>query len=266
MKSKDDSMKWIPLWVDKWLFGSTRLELQHDERAIWVDLMALAGKDNGFVRANAETPYQKSQMAGLLCAPEELLTRTIERCIATGKIVEDKPGIYYLVNWNDFRLSTRQRQRIESKAKERSMASKSDTMSQLSATTSQIDALNKEKRREEKSKEEEEKVPISVFYECEFFKIKTNYHDELVKEFPLINFNDLYARLRNDCHDNPLRYKKNVRGHIKNLRNVLRNWCQREKPTSQSEDHKPKTAPIPALIECKWCGTVYPVKDGHECP
>lgn len=115
MKNKDDSMDWIPLWVDKWIFGSTRIELQPDERSVWVDLMALAGKDNGFIRANPQTPYPPPQLAGLLCITEELLQRTIQRCIETGKIKEcDNSSGYYILNWAEYQLSDRHKRRFTS--------------------------------------------------------------------------------------------------------------------------------------------------------
>ena len=64
---------WFPLWVDKWIFGSTRIELEPDERAVWVDLLALAAKDDGWVRANNNIPYQTQQLSGLLNISLDLL-------------------------------------------------------------------------------------------------------------------------------------------------------------------------------------------------
>lgn len=71
MKSKDSALMWIPLWVDKWLWGSTRIELEPDERSVWVDLMALAAKDDGYIRANVGVPYAHQQLAGMLCVSVE---------------------------------------------------------------------------------------------------------------------------------------------------------------------------------------------------
>lgn len=113
MKTKDDGLQWIPLWVDKWIFGSTRLELQHDERAIFTDLLALASKDSGYIRANLDTEYRMQQLAGLLCATEELVERTIRRCIETGKISKSAVGAgYYVSNWEEYQLSRRHKQRF----------------------------------------------------------------------------------------------------------------------------------------------------------
>ena len=45
MKKKISDHLWFPLWVDKWIFGSTRIECTLEERAIWIDFLALASKD-----------------------------------------------------------------------------------------------------------------------------------------------------------------------------------------------------------------------------
>jgi hypothetical protein len=154
MKAKDDSLRWIPLWVDKWIFGSTRIELQHDERAIWVDLMALASKDNGYVRANPVTPYSILQLSGLLCATEKLLVRSIRRCIETGKIL-DQSGIYYLVNWDQFKLSERQCRRIEKHARDIAMATQPDIMATQPDTMTESVALKKSRVEESRVKNKE---------------------------------------------------------------------------------------------------------------
>lgn len=112
MQSKKDSMQWIPLWIDKWIFGSTRIELQPDERSVWLDLMALSAKDHGFVRANAGVPYPIPQLAGLLCITEELLNRTIKRCIEVKKIMPCQDGSIFLPSWGEYQLSDRHKRRF----------------------------------------------------------------------------------------------------------------------------------------------------------
>ncbi len=104
---------WIPLWIDKWLFGSTRHELQPDERGVWVDLMALSAKDNGFIRANEGLPYPNEQLAGMLCIHVELLLRTVERCKQVGKLVEQEDRTFYLPSWDEYKLSSRHQRRFK---------------------------------------------------------------------------------------------------------------------------------------------------------
>ena len=129
-------MEWIPLWVDKWIFGSTRIELQPDERSVWVDIMAIASKDNGFIRANPETPYPPQQLAGLLCISEELLNRSLEKFIETGKIkkcgnlVENNFTGFYIINWAEYQLSDRHKRRFTRNVlEEKQMSDKTANMS-----------------------------------------------------------------------------------------------------------------------------------------
>ena len=108
---------WFPFWVDKWLFGSTRLELQPDERSVWLDLLALASKNEGYIRANENVAYLNSQLAGLLVISEELLQRTIEKCIKHDKIIQTESGTYYIANWEKYQLSGRHKRRFKPKEK-----------------------------------------------------------------------------------------------------------------------------------------------------
>uniref|UniRef100_A0A6M3JM83 Putative DNA replication protein n=1 Tax=viral metagenome TaxID=1070528 RepID=A0A6M3JM83_9ZZZZ len=112
------SKMWIPFWVDKWLFGSTRIELAPDERSVWLDLLAIASKNDGYIRANATTPYPESQLAGLLVIEVELLKRTIEKCIKYNKISLTKEGTYFVDNWDKYQLSKRHQRRLKNKIKE----------------------------------------------------------------------------------------------------------------------------------------------------
>lgn len=105
MKNKLSSNLWIPLWIDKWLLGSTRLELSLEERAIWIDLLALGGKDEGFIRANINMPYNLKQLAGLLIVDENLLHRSIEKFIELGKIEKFDNGILYIKSWKNYNFS-----------------------------------------------------------------------------------------------------------------------------------------------------------------
>lgn len=107
---------WFPLWSDKWLFGSTRHELTHEQRAIWTDLMAVGNKDDGFIRANETTGYPPEQLAGLLCCSQELLETTIKICIEKGKLEDRGNCIYYICNWENYQLSGRYKRLIAEKA------------------------------------------------------------------------------------------------------------------------------------------------------
>jgi hypothetical protein len=106
-------LTWIPWYIDSWLFGSSRHELTRAQRADFLDLTLLAGKDGGFVRANATTGYPIAQLAGLLCIDAAELEKTIEACIQAGKITRLENGILYITNWETYKLTPQYRGRLE---------------------------------------------------------------------------------------------------------------------------------------------------------
>jgi hypothetical protein len=99
------SYDWIPLWIDKWLMGSTRFELDSSERSVFIDLMVLAAKDDGFIRANAGMGYPHEWLSRSLNIPLEALEKAIKKCIECEKIVDKGKGIYFIANWDSYRLS-----------------------------------------------------------------------------------------------------------------------------------------------------------------
>lgn len=116
---------WMPLWIDKWLFGSTRLEMITGEKQTWtdyrgilLDLFALSKKDDGFIRANENTPYPLSQLAGTFHVPEEKLKECIKLCLKYRKLVETSPGIYYVQSTATYELSARHKRRFQEKGAE----------------------------------------------------------------------------------------------------------------------------------------------------
>ena len=113
MKERDSNMKWFPFWTDKWIFGSMRIECTIIERAIWVDLLALASKDTGFIRANEETPYLITQLAGMLIIKEDQLKAAIKKFIKIGKLKKDNNGILSIAKWDKYQLSERHKRRIK---------------------------------------------------------------------------------------------------------------------------------------------------------
>lgn len=108
------SYGWIPLWIDKWLMGSTRFELEPGERSVFIDLMALGAKDDGYIRANVSTGYPHEYLARSLNISIELLETAISRCAHFGKIKKLKNGIYYVKNWESYKLSQRHKKRVMS--------------------------------------------------------------------------------------------------------------------------------------------------------
>jgi len=145
MKTREAD-KWIPFWVDKWLFGSTRLEFDPAERAVWIDILALASKDDGYIRANEGVPYRDEQIAGFLCVPIELYQRTIEKCLLPliDKLEKYDDGTMKVKSWGKYELSSRQKRRVMSENSD--MASdKTDIEGGDADTKNRIDKTRLEK-------------------------------------------------------------------------------------------------------------------------
>ena len=120
---------WIPFWADKWLWGSMRVEFNIEERGIWIDLLAVATKDNGFIRANEDYAYPIHQLAGMLIIPEAVLKAAIDKFIDKEKITKQENGVLYITKWDDYQLSDRHRRRFkeDKAAKEDTVTGKPDT-------------------------------------------------------------------------------------------------------------------------------------------
>lgn len=114
---------WFPFWIDSWLFGSTRHELivkgekgeMIDLRGIFLDLISLSKKHNGFIRANEITPYPHVQLAGMFCVSIERLEQCINICLKPeiGKLKDVGDGIYYVVKHKEYTLNTDYARRLE---------------------------------------------------------------------------------------------------------------------------------------------------------
>lgn len=97
---------YFALHAEKWLSGSTRTELEHDERACFIDIVARAaplGADApGEIRfVNAE------QLAMEVRVPLDLLKRTLEKCEKFKKIKiyenrKQKIEILRVLNWEKY--------------------------------------------------------------------------------------------------------------------------------------------------------------------
>lgn len=103
---------WIPLYRDKWLWGSTRLELEPAERAFFIDLLLLAGGDDGLVQANEEIGYSPSRLAGMLLYDVAVVESTIEKCVKYGKVERLGNDILRIVNWEAYSLSIPHKKKI----------------------------------------------------------------------------------------------------------------------------------------------------------
>jgi hypothetical protein len=135
-------LTWVPWYVDSWIFGSSRIELTRAQRSDFLDLVLLAGKDDGYIRANQTTPYPLAQLAGLLCINSDDLEETIRRCIEVGKIEKRENGVLYIVNWEAYKLTDRWRRKLEER--DSSLAEEDITTKEASYPLKEEDSRVKE--------------------------------------------------------------------------------------------------------------------------
>lgn len=112
MKKRTSGKEWFPFWIDKWIFGSMRIEFNAEERGIWIDFLALASKDSGYIRANEDTPYPLMQLSGMLLIPEDKLERAINSFIEKKKIKKYKNKTLKIIKWEKYQFSERHQRQI----------------------------------------------------------------------------------------------------------------------------------------------------------
>jgi len=106
------SAPWFPLWSEEWLFGSVGTELELEEQAVFLRLLCLANKEDGWIRANEDMGYPPERLAGLIGVPLQALNRTIEKCVKYKKLDEYENSIYRISNWDKYQLSKRWKRKI----------------------------------------------------------------------------------------------------------------------------------------------------------
>jgi len=175
MKARSPDRHWIPFWTEKWLFGSMRIEFNAEERGIWIDLLALANKDEGWIRANEETAYPIEQLSGMLMIPKDNLANALTKFHKKKKLKICLNGCIYITNWKKYSFTDRHRRRVMSGKKDKG-GQKADT--------------RKEKKRVEKNRKENIEDEFEEFWkayrEMGSEKQKKNYignKQEALKEY-----------------------------------------------------------------------------------
>ena len=129
---------WFPFWVDKWIFGSMRIEFKPVERAIWIDLLALAAKDNGYIRANKETPYLDEQLAGLLVYDINDFKNAVEKFVEKKKLTRDNNGILYVTNWEKYTFSNSYKRNLKYRIEKIKTKNVTNIMDSVSSETDSV--------------------------------------------------------------------------------------------------------------------------------
>lgn len=123
-------MTYIALHVEKWLYGTTRMEMEPDEIACWTYILARAAV------TGADPPgliyyFSEEHLAGQLQVPLELLQRALEKCEKFKKIKikplkRENKYVLSIVNWEKYQhmylhqkaYRTRQKEKKEAQKKQ----------------------------------------------------------------------------------------------------------------------------------------------------
>ena len=98
-------MKWIRLWTEETVFGSTFKELNAEERGVWFSLLALAGigaPPPGEIKVCDKWGYTDHQLAAMLKVDKDLTRKVLNRLVKVEKITISKENIIYINNWKRY--------------------------------------------------------------------------------------------------------------------------------------------------------------------
>jgi hypothetical protein len=134
MKPSHGRRTWVKLWVNDWLEGTTRYQVDSAQRVFWVDLLAMAGRSRygGVVCAGKDDDqwvgYPLKKFQGLIPEPIDV-EATFELFKRTGKITMEVSGegdrrLYtlFITNWVHYQ-SEYERKRSEKERRNKNIPS-----------------------------------------------------------------------------------------------------------------------------------------------
>jgi hypothetical protein len=121
------SRRWIKLWVEPWFKGTVRFTLDHRERAVWIDLLAMAGQSRfpGVICAGIENGpfvgYPFRYIAGQVDVPESDLKQMLDKFEAQDRISVKRDArdrlIITVKNWQKYQADYSKQARYRAKKK-----------------------------------------------------------------------------------------------------------------------------------------------------
>ncbi len=102
--------RWIKVWSQELLYGSTTAELLPEERWVWIGLLAMAGDsvEQGYILAAPGVPWTKEQIAQILKVPLQVLESALQKMqvIPPGqtkpKVSINGTGVIRIMNWEKY--------------------------------------------------------------------------------------------------------------------------------------------------------------------
>ncbi len=185
-------MKWLRLWVDEIIKGTTFDELSLSERGLWFSLLLLAGNSltPGIVEMRKAVKYPQETLATLVNCDRKTLQKCLKKLISVGKISLLKDGRLAIVNWSKYQT------RYEKYYKKENDEQKKD------AKNNGIDMPGR--KEEEKKKKEYKEIACRVINYLNTVNGSSFTHSERNLSYPI-------ARLREGHTEEKLRFVINVK-------------------------------------------------------
>lgn len=95
--------RWIKLWTQETLYGTTSRELELPEQAIWYKFLALAGDspEPGKIEVAPGVPYTPEQLSQIVGAPINVLKTALKKMVEVEKISINSEVIT-ITNWDRY--------------------------------------------------------------------------------------------------------------------------------------------------------------------
>jgi hypothetical protein len=256
MTYQSNRRQWVKLWVNEWLDGTTRFRLTAQQRVLWIDLLALAGRSRfpGFIYAGIDggerIGYPLSYLAGVLLTDEITLSNTLlilrDRKHIT--LEETSPDVFVIgiFNWDKYQ-SDYSRQKTY-----RKVTSKVTTIVTPKVTTKNTIRLQTEGEveGEKKKKEKESKstAPAAVLYfEGSVLRITI----DQIQRLGQVYGNNLLSF----CQDADLYLETHPEKHYKNHYAFMRNWLSRAKEKSKPVQAEILVGVAPEPSQRRFCAS-----------
>jgi len=113
---------WIKLWTEEWLDGSVRTFLSPEERALFIDLLCLAGRSRepGVIYAEPAKGHPFDWLAARLNVSPDFFKKALKKFESQERIKLNEAGKIYIVNWEKYQVETpRQRKSENRRVRER---------------------------------------------------------------------------------------------------------------------------------------------------
>jgi hypothetical protein len=147
------SRKWVKLWVNEWLDGTTRFEMSDAQRAFWTDLLAMAGRSRfpGIICAGQIdgkfVGYPLNKFQALMSEPidvESTFALFEKNRKVEVEVTQETPTKLYkltLLNWARYQSEYQRQKPYRQKLR------KGDTSSDTESNTTEVEVRSRSEKR-----------------------------------------------------------------------------------------------------------------------